>query len=459
MPVHDTRDSAHYRSPQGPGAPTADTFNRGRFRFMLPPFLLGMLAAQYVEVFGRLYLGEVFGILLLFPILFGRDRLTQTDRRLLLFGALWAAAQALSDFQNLTAVHDSLKGVFTPLVFVATIVGLSAYFRTNVPRMPSFLLGAALGPLLGLVLFPNARFLGDARFIGDPWKWGLGTLVLLVLSIHYSFFLRQKTFVWLLVWSVGIGAVSVYLGSRGLAVLTLFAVPAYMFIHVGSGMRFVKMHISKRGAVPVVLMLVAGAFVTNLGVTAFYSSDTVLSRLSPGQVGKNEQQVGGRLGILVGGRGELFASVSAFVDKPLLGHGSLPRDTGGYYAQKGGQILRSLGYVMNPYIDSVEIPTHSFLMQGLVWAGIMGGLFWIVLVGLVLKQFLKAAAWLPVYYYIGLVSLLWGVLFSPFPAITRWETAIFLGAFFAVAHSRGTLILRKPITKVFVSSEADHLGH
>lgn len=430
MSASDLRAPIDYCS-RNRSRPAGEAVDRGRFRVMLPAFLMGLLAAQHVNIAGSLYVGEIFGVLLMMFVLLRRGRLSQTERRLLLFGALWALAQALSDMLNNTAVSVSLKGVGAPLVFVATIVGLSAYFRAQMSRMPSFLMGAALGSLVSIVSFPTAVFLTN------PWKWGVGSAVLVIFTVYFSFFLRRKSLVLLLIGAAAFFAASVYYGARSLGFLPVLAVLAYLFFQTSKGTRSARRLDTKGSMVRLVPLIVVCLVIANVGATALFSSDYVLSKLPPQQAARNRAQARGDLGVLFGGRAELFASVSAFLDKPLLGHGTLAPDIGGYYTLKSVQTLDRLGYPRSGLpIDnnSVEIPTHSYLLQGLVWAGIFGGLFWIVLLGLVLNQFAKAVSWLPIYFYVGLLDFLWGLVFSPFPASARWATAVFLAAFFAATY-------------------------
>ena len=66
-----------------------------------------------------------------------------------------------------------------------------------------------------------------------------------------------------------------------------------------------------------------------------------------------------------------------------------------------------------------------------MWSGVIGGLFWVVVLSMVFKRFILAAARLPLYFYVGAVGFAWDVLFSPFGASARWSTAVFLAAFLA----------------------------
>jgi hypothetical protein len=410
--------------------PAASALNPVRFGFAIPPFLLGVVAAQRVDVAGLLYLGEVLGILFfLMPV--ARQHLSLTERRLVLFAILWSAAQALSDVYNQTAVSDSLKGVFAPLVFIATILGLAAYLRDNPLRMPSFLLGVALGAIASLAL-PS-----QYSSMSALWKFGVGAAVLSVFAVHYSFFLRRKSLVWLFVALVAFLLVSLYFDSRLLAVLPLLAGLAYAFSRAERGVRVFRFFGGRWGVARLLVLIVSAVFLLNVCTTALFSSELFLSRLSPTVAQKYRAQAAGELGVLFGGRSDGLVSIQAFVDQPILGHGSWAKDTRGYrlaYAQKRFE----LGYAPESGQDvmaSPLIPFHSFLMGALVWSGVFGGIFWIVLVYVVLKRFLGTLGRLPVYFYIGTIGLLWDVLFSPFGASARWSTAVFLAAFMAYTHA------------------------
>ncbi len=423
-----TRGRSSFRASR---PPTTD--GRSRFRFMAPPFLLGAIAAQHVNVVGELYLGELLGALLLLPIFLRRSRLSGVERRLLFLAVLWAGAQALSDIYNHTAVSDSLKGVFAPLVFMATILGLSVYFRANLARMPSFLLGMALGAIVSLAAFPTEYYSNNF------WKFGVGGTILTTFSVHYSFFLNRERYVWLITGVVSFFLISLYYDSRFIAVLPVLSAVVYMLLRSDKAERFFEFFKGNWGMVRLLPLIIVAAFTLNLGATALFTTHFVLSRISPAAAQKYETQARGSFGLLLGGRSELLVSTQAFLDKPMLGHGSWAKDTAGY-RQAYVERYYELGYTQSNQqaVTGGLIPTHSYLMGALVWSGLLGGLFWMVLLWTVARMFLGVAGRLPFYFYVGLVGLLWDVLFSPFGASARWSSAVFLAAF--LAWSRATAV-------------------
>jgi len=229
--------------------------------------------------------------------------------------------------------------------------------------------------------------------------------------------------------------VSFYYDSRSIAVLSFLAGLTYTFSLTGRGVRFFASFGGKWGLARLLLLIVAAALLLNAGATALFSSDLFLSRISSAAAQKYKAQASGTFGLLLGGRSDLLVSVQAFLDEPLLGHGSWPKDTQGYSAAQV-QKLYELGYPQaSQMVETTPwIPTHSYLMGALVWSGIIGGLFWIALLYVVLGRFMKTKGRLPLYFYIGTVGLVWDVLFSPFGASARWNTAVFLAAFLFYTH-------------------------
>jgi len=183
--------------------------------------------------------------------------------------------------------------------------------------------------------------------------------------------------------------------------------------------------------------LIPALLLLNMAASALFSSSFLLSRVSADAAEKYRSQAAGTYGLLIGGRSEILISTRAFLDKPLFGHGSWAKDKAGYSDNFETEFNR-LGYYSIPDDTEIDnnslIPAHSYLMGALVWAGIFGGMFWIFILHATVKQFLFSMSQLPFYYYVGMVSLIWNIFFSPFGATSRWSTAIFLAALWAYVH-------------------------
>jgi hypothetical protein len=361
-----------------------------------------------------------------------RLRIAKAERTIALFGVLWAIAQLVSDIHNETQMLDAAKGVFAPIVFIGTIVGLARYFKTHFSYFPSFLLGVTLGGLISLLLFPTDYF----NF--NPWKWGLSSFFLSLIAILFSFFVNRKSKTLLFVVLIILMAVSFSFNSRSMAIFPLIAALAYVSCYNKKESRTRRWLSGRWAATKALLVVLPALMLINVGATALFSSDEFLSKLPGDAASTYKVQATGDFGILIGARSEILISGQALLDKPMLGHGSWAKDRDGYL-DKYAVLRHQLGYNTrddNQYesFSSDLIPVHSYLMGAFVWAGIFGGLFWLVTLSRVYRAFIATLSYLPYYFYFGMIGFVWDVFFSPFGANARWNASIFLAAFSAYHH-------------------------
>ena len=409
------------------------------YKFSLMPFLIGLIVSEKLYLFGEVYIGEILAIgYIVFN--FKKIRLSGSEITIIVFALLWAVSQLISDLLNNSEVVDAFKGIFAPIVLSCTLIFFLKYTKDKVRRLPSLLLGITIGELVHLLLFPTEYF------IGNFWKWGFGQALIGMFVIYFSFFIKTKSNV-LLFFVLGFFLiVSLYFDARSLAIFPLFSALVYSMFY-GKG----KSILSKRFydnwvGIKIFSILLPVLVVINLGASALFSSQYVLSQFSNDAADKYKMQASGAYGILLGGRSEILASGQAFLDKPLFGHGSWAKDKSGYQ-EKYMELIYLLEYTDKSNIevrDDSLIPVHSFLMGALVWAGFAGGVFWLVVLNKTLKIFIKDLNSFPFYYYIGMIGFVWNVFFSPFGANARWNTAVFLAALFTYSahlkiNTRGML--------------------
>ena len=401
------------------------------YKLLVIPFLLGFLSAQKINFFGELYLGEIIFMGYLFSK-FPRLNVPKQELSLLFFAMLWAGAQLISDIYNGTQLNDALKGIFAPIFFILTLLGLFNYFKNRPNRFPSFILGAAFGGLVHVLIF------GNAYFEGNMWKWGLGGGLLSITLIYLSFFVRGPKKLLILLVVMGFAVISLNNSARGQALLPIIS--SILFIIFYRNKQYSVIRWLGRGvtSLKLLIVLVSSLILMNAAATALFSSDRFLENFSEDVASKYKTQASTKFGILLGGRSEPLVSVKAFLDKPLLGHGSWAMDKDFYYTNMKNELELELefGYenINEVYSEIKLIPAHSYLMGAFLWAGILGGLFWLVLINKVLKIFILNINVWPVYFYTGVVSFFWNLLFSPFGASHRWSTALFLAVFLAYNH-------------------------
>jgi hypothetical protein len=396
---------------------------------LLFPLIIGLVSAQKINLVGELYLGEIIAVAyVIFNI--SRLQLSKVERSIVIFALIWACAQFVSDIFNRTELTDALKGVFAPLVFITTFIFLINYIRNKPERLPFLLLGFVLGGLVRLLIFPTPYFLYN------PWKWGLGSSLLGLYIIYFSFLAKKKNNIILFMVLMLFFAVSLYFDGRSMAVFPFISALMYIKFHTNKVSSFSTRLSGKFSGLKLLLIALPVLFVVNSAASTFFSSPIVLSNFSSASAAKYRAQATGAYGILLGGRSEILVSGQAFLDKPLLGHGSWAKDKSGYLDEYS--ILRyRLGYSLREdgqyedFDSESLIPAHSYLMGAFVWAGLFGGLFWIVVLNNVIKVFIKNINFLPLYFYVGVISFIWAVFFSPFGASGRWGSVIFLAALFS----------------------------
>lgn len=396
------------------------------------PLIIGLVSAQKINFIGDLYIGEVMAVVyVIFNI--ARLQLTKVERSIVIFALIWACAQFVSDIFNKTELTDAIKGIFAPLVFVTTFIFLINYIRNEPQRLPLLLLGFILGGLIHLLIFPTTYFLFN------PWKWGLGSSFFGLYIVYFSFFKENKNNFTLFSILMLFFAVSIYYDGRSMAVFPLVSALIYIKFHTNKVSGFSAQISGKFSGLKILLMVLPVLYVVNTAASAFFSSPVVLSNFSSASAAKYRAQATGAYGILLGGRSEILVSGQAFLDKPLLGHGSWAKDKSGYL--DAYSILRyQLGYSLREdgqyedFESELLIPVHSYLMGAFVWAGIFGGLFWIVVLNNVIKIFIRNLNVLPLYFYVGIIGFVWSVFFSPFGASGRWGSAVFLATLFSYSN-------------------------
>lgn len=389
-------------------------------------FLLALALSTKVNFFGEFFIGEIFSIALI-PFLILFEKLTKDELSIAMAAILWAIAQFVSDIKNLTPLDLSYKGVLSPVFFVSTFLVLVVYLKRNISHLPWILCGFYSSVFLMSLLNPN-------QVIRDNlWKWSIGPYVLALLYIYVSFFNLKFNKLIFIVCLALISLLSIKQGARGLAFFGIFPFVLYIFV-----IRQKNIHISKKNLFFYLAIAVSFLYCIN-----FYLTDVIIfigsSFLDPVLVDKFSSQSKGSLGLIFGGRTELFASFSAFMEQPIFGHGSWARDKMGFTLTMQ-DMLGNLGYDLGGMpVQGIDkdrlIPVHSYVMSGFVWAGLFGGMFWFLVLFNVLRSFTGKLFLLPPLFYYLTLLFVWNVFFSPFGSDHRFDTSVYLASFFAFVAS------------------------
>lgn len=398
------------------------------FRFSSQAFFVGLMVCPKINIIGEIYVGEILAIIYIM-LHFFKIKLNNFEKSFVFFGMLWTVAQILSDIINETELISALKGEIAPFLFVVVTIAFIKYFSRRIHSIPSFLFGVTVGNLIYLFIFPSDYFTFNA------WKWGLGSTLITLFTIYYSFFVRKQNILLLLIVFLCFAAISLFHSSRSLGLLPLFSLLLWFWLNGQQSSNFLSHFKNQFGVFKLSILGLALLFFINFAFSLLFSSDIVLQYFSEEDAKKYQTQSSGGYGILIGGRSELLVSLQAIAEKPLLGYGSWAKDETGEYTSLLSYLKYKLGYSdiqeqESEYTEVQLIPAHSIIFGAFLWAGIFGAIFWIFLLNWLIRVFIYFHHQLPLYFYFTGVGLFWGIFFSPFGASSRWSIALFVAVLY-----------------------------
>lgn len=394
-------------------------------------FVLPAMSFVEVAMIGRMIVSELLMAAAL-PWLLG----TRTRIRIPpWFAALWLTwlvGQVVTDIAAGSDLNDLSRGWATILFTMTNILAVCCLV-TSTARMRLFAAGLAVAGVGTFWLSPGL-FPPD-----DPWKWGYAMPVALGMAAIMSGGLALHR-PWVAVAAIGaVGVVNLAFNYRSLAGIALLAA-SYLALNA----------IARQAESPVTsrlrpLRAAVLGLVVACTVFALYTGAASSGLLGADAQAKYNQQ-SGSMGVLVGGRSESLASLQAFVDSPILGHGSWARDF--KYVDLLMYRLDDLGYD-EPQIAAIAseglIPTHSYILGAAVHAGLAGFLFWagsaLAAVWLLLNIYVHRLAWMPLLSLV-LVNFVWAIAFSPYANSARIAASFAIALCFA-----GYGVLRSDVSR------------
>jgi hypothetical protein len=393
--------------------------------------LLGAITFIEVNIVGRLFVPE---IVLLFVLVFAATTNNLHVRKqatLIGLMAIWFIGQVLTDITRGTESDDFLRGWARIAFFLTNFVGLSILLSDRRSSMFSYLAGFAASGIIAYIYLPSEYALSF------PFKFGYGPS-LAIFAVLLSWYLRA-----LFPLQIGISITPVVLVS----VLSILqgARSQGLILLLCAAVTYSKSRLSRVKSTPLkagILILTAIA-----GVSAVYFLYSALA--VDGYLGQEERdkyllESSGELG-LISGRAEIFSSLRAIRDAPIIGHGSWAKNA--EYVLYLQDVLASYGVDM--YYDETNnvIPTHSHLFGSWVEAGIFGAICWayvLYFIGKCCSRVMKSESSIDVLVLYIIILMSWDILFSPFGAERRLIEAfnlVVLSAYLTGAH-RGEIVHR-----------------
>jgi hypothetical protein len=329
----------------------------------------------------------------------------------------WFVGALISDIYRATPVEDSVRGWSKIIFFCTDLTGLILLTKRDYRLLISFILGLSCSFLIEVSLFPN-------EFMQlDPWKFGYSMgLTPIVAVIASTNFVRHRFGL------VGSATLFLVISATNLAFnfRSMFALSAAAGI-LCLVKAFIDIRPKRRARFnPVTFtVLMLGGWLASSGLIAVYSEAASSGILGIEAKEKYQYQTSGDLYLLQAGRNESLVSVQAIADSPILGHGSWARDAS--YVALLADLLEEHGMVTFGGITASNvIPSHSYFVQSWIEAGILGGLFWILILVVatlaIYKSLKYELSYFPFVAY-SLMFLNWDIFFSPFGADQRFLAA------------------------------------
>jgi O-antigen ligase len=388
----------------------------------LTVFVLSIAGAYSLNVVGSLPGNEVL-ILPMLPLLLLNDGKRAFKREYFWFWILtggWLLGTIIADTYFGSPQQNRLKGMARVVFFVLNFAALAILIDGKTRRFVIFAIG------LGLTMFSIGwAFHGETSLV---WKFGMSGAVAIGGLLLSSRFYRQKRYGVCTLIFLALGYANLHYGFRSQLVVQLVAGVVTLPIFAEKVRRGQTVAARQSPFRIVLLLALAGgaAYLSNAAIKYGAKIGMFDESLSA----KFETQSSGDYGVLVGGRPETLVAIQAIIDNPILGHGSYPVDP--KYYQLKQDIQYQHGYSDSDDVEGVDdpvIPTHSHLTMAWVESGILGGICWIYIFGLVFWAWIRIAMdhppFAPLYSYL-LVWFLWDILYSPFGSVNRIWAAFFI---------------------------------
>ena len=377
---------------------------------------LGAAGGLFVRIIGYLSLFEAW-LLLTLPLRLREVVSTCCQPGVRAFTLLWIGwmvGAVVADVANATPLPLAARGFSRAFFLGFVCLALLPRWLAMPRRLEAFVAGAPIAHVVGLKYFrPGTSTIDGVEIDAANLGWANWTnyfLLSLVMaaiarlwrwSPHACVALAATT-----------GGVNLVMGSRSAGATQLVAAALMPFF---MGRRLAQRGFSGARFTAIIVTFVTGA----IGIAMLYGTLAAGGTLGDKAREKYDRQRAAKGGLLVGGRAEFFVGLSTALDRPLLGHGSWPADTGEAIeraARRFGLEIEDTSR-SDPHVPAI-IPTHSAVVGAWVEHGIMGAIFWLAMLWLLIRNTPRAVRLLPE--STGLVvfnapALVWAIFFSPIP--------------------------------------------
>ena len=399
-------------------------------------FLLGLFSMTQIRIIGAIGIAEI-PIYILAPYLFLVDYQSLKNDGFL--PIIWLAlltcvCACISSCINHTYIAEAIKGFATPYSIFAVMVVLHRLLRKDLSGYKWILLGAAFSQILNIFIFQQSAEM--SAFSEGATGFEAGRRIAETSTIFWTSRIRPfiDAFVggWYTQMPLPISILLIACFAIFSAVSTTSGRSMAAVTIIGLGLLFIggksrrRMLFFKRQFYFFVILSILGIVVLSEGYR-LSALNGLLGEKAKMKYESQMQERKGVIGILKGGRGEVFIGLTACLDKPFFGHGPWPIDDNDYikrYVEKYGTPTEWEGFFNHErYLASIGyrryhmIPAHSHLIAFWLYYGIIGLVFWIYVLYLIVIYFKRYVDVVPQwfgYLAVSVSAFAWNVFFSPY---------------------------------------------
>lgn len=384
-------------------------------------FLAAAFSLTQIKIVGYIGISEVV-MLACGPFLYIRE--WQNLKRdgfvpAITFITLWILSAMITDWYRGTLWQSALKGWASPIMVFVMIPCFYVLMKEDLRVFKWAIVGFCATVYLSTYVIQSGTSIGSAEKHGITalesaleYKLNVVDQVASVLRLIPAIFFFQVPILSTIT-MLGIAIFGLIMGGR--SEFLVGVISTGILIIGNGGLR--KVQKFGKNFITIAIIGLVLLFIAKEG----YKFAVTTGWMGEDELKKYETQAASRIGLL-SGRSSVVGAAFAIRDSPILGHGSWAIDYKGYAVRAMEWVGDDEG--LTRYYNSADgglgwIPGHSYILTAYVWHGILAALFWLYVLKLVINTFRKNLVTCPFlfgYFAVGLPSLVWALVFSPFGA-------------------------------------------
>jgi len=406
-------------------------------------FICALLAPFHINLVGNLYISDIILAFCLIPAHAKNAHHTQSSAayKVCIIFMIVAIVQLFTDYFTQTPIDYILRGLARNLFIIIDLLSLFFITKGKTKYILYYIIFKLQVDFVRFVI--EDEYSIDVLLSSEfsyAWKFSLGKSLYMTILLTRMLFPANRYIIASYLFGIAVMATSLILNSRSLF--------GFIFFSEVFSVLLTNHKILDRISQNKIGMLTAISF---LSLIPYYSYTISVTSGLLGEEALEKYQFQSEIGggnILLGGRGELIATINACLDSPIIGHGSYPLDRTGKYNFMIFNSIQDIDELKRAIEMSTSevIPAHSIFLSLWLNVGVVGLGAGLYMLGLIIKSFINDNALLfykkyP-HYITGciyiFISSIWDILFSPAAAyhIAHLSIGLALACSFSVVKTQ-----------------------